>query len=64
MGINPETGLVEIKAFVVLSDDSLIDIFENKIKKDLKNNIEYYLVEPQERKVVKKSYSDNFLKNN
>ena len=29
-----------------------------------KNNIEYYLVEPQERKIIKKSYTDNFLKNN
>ena len=29
-----------------------------------KNNIEFYIVEPQRRKVIKKSYSDNFLKNN
>ena len=29
-----------------------------------KNNIIYYIVEPQERKIIKKSYSDNFLKNN
>ena len=28
-----------------------------------KNNIEYYLVEPQKRKIIKKSYADNFLKN-
>jgi len=27
-----------------------------------KNNIEFYIVEPQRRKVIKKSYSDNFLK--
>ena len=27
-----------------------------------KNNIHYYVVEPQSRKVIKKSYSDNFLK--
>ena len=27
-----------------------------------KNNIEYYLVQPKKRKIVKKSYSDNFLK--
>ena len=27
-----------------------------------KNNINYYIVEPQERKIIKKSYSDNFLK--
>ena len=29
-----------------------------------KNNIDYYVIEPQKRKLVKKSYADNFLKNN
>ena len=29
-----------------------------------KNNIEYYIVEPQKQKIIKKSYTDNFLKNN
>jgi len=28
-----------------------------------KNNIDYYIVEPEKRKVIIKSYSDNFLKN-
>jgi len=27
-----------------------------------KNNIQYYIVEPQKHKVIIKSYSDNFLK--
>ena len=27
------------------------------------NNIDYYIIEPQKRKIIKKSYSDNFLKN-
>ena len=27
-----------------------------------KNNIDYYIEEPEERKIIKKSYSDNFLK--
>ena len=27
-----------------------------------KNNINYYIVEPQKKKIIKKSYSDNFLK--
>ena len=27
-----------------------------------KNNIIYYIVEPQEKKIIKKSYSDNFMK--
>ena len=29
-----------------------------------KNNIDYYVVEPQKSKIIKKSYADNFLKNN
>ena len=28
-----------------------------------KNNIEYYIIEPQKRKIVKKSYAENFVKN-
>jgi hypothetical protein len=28
-----------------------------------KNNIEYYIIEPQKKKIVKKSYADNFIKN-
>ena len=29
-----------------------------------RNNIDYYIIEPQKLKIIKKSYSDNFLKNN
>ena len=29
-----------------------------------KNNINFYVLEHQERKVIKKTYSDNFIKNN
>ena len=29
-----------------------------------KNNINYYIVEPQKHKIIKKSYSDNFTKDN
>ena len=29
-----------------------------------KNNIDYYVVEPKRRKIIKKSYTDNFLKDN
>jgi len=39
--------------------------FDNKekaISYAKKNNIDYYLVEPQKRKIIKKSYADNFLK--
>ena len=28
-----------------------------------KNNIDYYIIEPQKRKTIKKSYADNFIKN-
>ena len=28
-----------------------------------KNNINYYIIEPQKRKIIKKSYAANFLKN-
>ena len=27
-----------------------------------KNNIDYYVVEPQKNKIIKKSYANNFLK--
>ncbi len=27
-----------------------------------KNNLDYYVIEPKKSKIVKKSYSDNFLK--
>jgi len=37
---------------------------EQAINYAKKNNIDYYIVEPQERKIIKKSYSDNFLKDN
>ena len=29
-----------------------------------KNNIDYYVLEPKKRKLIIKSYSDNFIKNN
>ena len=50
------------------SDDTLSELkmeFENKdlaIEYAKKNKIEYELIEPQNRKIVKKSYSDNFIK--
>ncbi len=28
-----------------------------------KNNIDFYIAEPEKSKIIKKSYSDNFLKN-
>ena len=37
---------------------------EQAINYAKKNNINYYIVEPQKHKVIKKSYSENFTKNN
>ena len=62
-GINPLMGWET-------SQDTMSEIkleFTNKdqaINYAKKNNIDYYIVEPQKRKTIKKSYSDNFLKNN
>ena len=52
------------------SKDTMSEVkleFSNKdqaINYAKKNNIDYYIVEPQKRKIIKKSYTDNFLKNN
>ncbi len=35
---------------------------EQAINYAKKNKIDFYVVEPQKRKIIKKSYSDNFLK--
>ena len=35
---------------------------EEAIKYAKKNNINYELIEPKGRKIIKKSYSDNFIK--
>ena len=62
-GINPLTGWETSK-------DTLSEIKLEFADKDQavsyakKNNIDYYVIEPQKRKIIKKSYSDNFLKNN
>ena len=34
---------------------------EQAINYARKNNIDYYVIEPEKRKIIKKSYSDNFL---
>ena len=35
---------------------------EQAINYAKKNNIDYYIVEPQKTKIIKKSYAENFLK--
>ena len=50
------------------STDTLSEIKLEFITKDSainyakKNNIEYYIIKSQKRKIVKKSYADNFTK--
>ena len=50
------------------SDDTFTELKLEFSSKELaieyakKNKIEYELIEPQKRKIVKKSYSDNFIK--
>ena len=60
-GINPLMGwetsedtMSEVKLEFSTKEEAL-----NYAKK---NNIDYYIVEPQKNKIIKKSYSDNFLK--
>jgi len=62
-GINPLMGwetskdtMSEVRLEFTTRDEAIIYA--------KKNNIEYYIVEPQKRKIIKKSYTDNFLKNN
>ena len=60
-GINPLMGWET-------SQDTMSEIkleFSNKeqaINYAKKNNIDYYVLEPQKSKTIKKSYADNFLK--
>jgi len=62
-GINPLMGWVtstdtmsEVKLFFSTKDQA--------ISYAKKNKINYYIIEPQKHKFVKKAYADNFLKNN
>ena len=62
-GINPLTGWISSKD--TMSEVKLeFSTKEQAITYAKKNNINYYVVEPHKRNVIKKSYSDNFLKNN
>jgi NADH dehydrogenase (ubiquinone) Fe-S protein 4 len=60
-GINPMMGWetsTDTMSEVKLEFDSK----ELAIDFAKKNNIEYYIIEPQKNKIVKKSYADNFVK--
>jgi len=63
LGVNPLMGWIS-------SIDTMSEVkikFSTKdqaINYAKKNNIDYNVIEPQKRKIIKKSYADNFLKNN
>ena len=60
-GVNPLMGWISSKD--TMSEVKLkFSTREQAISYAKKNNINYYVVEPQKRKIIKKSYSDNFLK--
>ncbi len=62
-GINPLTGWISSKD--TMSEVKLeFSTKDEAIYYAKKNNIDYYIIEPQKSKIIKKSYSDNFLKNN
>ena len=62
-GINPLMGWESSKD--TMSEVKLeFSSREQAINFAKKNNINYYIIEPQKRKIIKKSYTDNFLKNN
>ena len=62
-GINPLMGWET-------SNDTMSEVKLEFSSKDLainyakKNNIDYYVIDPQKSKLIKKSYIDNFLKKN
>ena len=61
-GVNPLMGWVSSKD--TMSEIKLEFLTrEQAINYAKKNNIDYYIIEPQKRKIIKKSYTDNFLKN-
>ena len=47
-----------IKIMLVVSNN----LKANGLNYAKNNNIDYYVIEPQKRKIIKKSYADNFLK--
>ena len=60
-GINPLTGwqtsrdtMSEVKLEFLTKDQAI-----NYAKK---NNLDFYIIEPKKRKIIKKSYTDNFIK--
>ena len=62
-GINPLMGWETSKD--TMSEVKLeFSTKEQAINFAKKNNIDYYVIQPQKSKIIIKSYSDNFLKDN
>ena len=62
-GVNPLMGWESSKD--TMSEIKLeFSTKEQAVNYAKKNNIDYYIVEPQKSKTIIKSYSNNFLKNN
>ena len=60
-GVNPLMGWVTSKD--TMSEVKLeFSTKEQAVNYAKKNNINYNIIEPQKRKIIKKSYSDNFIK--
>ena len=60
-GINPLMGWETSKD--TMSEVKLeFSTKEQAVNYARKNNVDYYIIEPQKGKMIKKSYSDNFLK--
>ena len=60
-GVDPLMGWVSSKD--TMSEVKLeFSTKEQAINYAKKNNLDYYIIEPQKHKIIKKSYSDNFLK--
>ena len=63
--LNTETNLLTgwISSKDTMSEVKLeFSTKEQAVNYAKKNNINYNIIEPQKRKIIKKSYSDNFLK--
>ncbi len=60
-GINPLTGWETSRD--TMSEVTLqFTTKDQAIKYAKKNNLDYYIIEPEKRKIIKKAYTDNFLK--
>jgi len=60
-GINPLTGW-ETSTDTMSEVKLEFSTKEKAIQYAKKNNVDYYIIEPKKNKIIKKSYTDNFLK--